>query len=297
MLTGHAGSEVCSPDPDDVVRLYRHAAPNQHPGPAGRNGRAAGTVGTRDARVPDASDPRPETMMPLYEYRCRSCGHQFEIQQSINDDSLTECPECAGLPAQGVRTGGHLVQGIGLLQERRPLGLRVGSKSSGDSGSGSSSLRHIGLGSDSGNRIPAESDPVTQIPVSPGHHHPTAAAGLRPRVRLRLGQDLRVRPLRPQTRTDSAGRTTRLPGAHDTGSTWRIIGAMAKRKRRQKLPDAAVGTRAPGAGEPDAHRALRHRQRPTTRRPASHPSEPAGPCAPRRRSRPCASPAGWPPRR
>ncbi|MCB0953129.1 MAG: zinc ribbon domain-containing protein, partial [Microthrixaceae bacterium] len=34
--------------------------------------------------------------MPTYEYRCRSCEHQFEIQQSITDEVLTTCPECGG---------------------------------------------------------------------------------------------------------------------------------------------------------------------------------------------------------
>lgn len=34
--------------------------------------------------------------MPLYEYRCRNCGHQFEVQQAFSDDALTECPECSG---------------------------------------------------------------------------------------------------------------------------------------------------------------------------------------------------------
>lgn len=34
--------------------------------------------------------------MPLYEYRCKSCDHQFEIQQSFSDDPLTVCPECGG---------------------------------------------------------------------------------------------------------------------------------------------------------------------------------------------------------
>ncbi|MGB6057751.1 MAG: zinc ribbon domain-containing protein, partial [Microthrixaceae bacterium] len=34
------------------------------------------------------------TTMPLYEYRCKNCGHQFDIQQSISEDSLTVCPNC-----------------------------------------------------------------------------------------------------------------------------------------------------------------------------------------------------------
>lgn len=34
--------------------------------------------------------------MPLYDYRCRDCGHEFEIQQSLSEDTLTVCPECNG---------------------------------------------------------------------------------------------------------------------------------------------------------------------------------------------------------
>ena len=34
--------------------------------------------------------------MPTYEYRCKACGHELEVQQSFTDDPLTECPECQG---------------------------------------------------------------------------------------------------------------------------------------------------------------------------------------------------------
>ena len=34
--------------------------------------------------------------MPVYEYRCRSCGHQFEVQQSFSDEPLSVCPQCEG---------------------------------------------------------------------------------------------------------------------------------------------------------------------------------------------------------
>jgi putative FmdB family regulatory protein len=34
--------------------------------------------------------------MPVYEYRCKNCGHQFEATQAFSDDALTECPECKG---------------------------------------------------------------------------------------------------------------------------------------------------------------------------------------------------------
>ena len=37
-----------------------------------------------------------DPVMPTYEYVCRSCGHLFEIVQSMRDDTLTECPQCGG---------------------------------------------------------------------------------------------------------------------------------------------------------------------------------------------------------
>ena len=34
--------------------------------------------------------------MPTYEYKCRDCGHTFDIVQKMSEDSLTHCPECGG---------------------------------------------------------------------------------------------------------------------------------------------------------------------------------------------------------
>lgn len=34
--------------------------------------------------------------MPTYQYACRSCGHRFEVVQSMAEEPLTICPECAG---------------------------------------------------------------------------------------------------------------------------------------------------------------------------------------------------------
>ena len=32
--------------------------------------------------------------MPIYEYACVSCEHQFETIQRISEDPLSDCPEC-----------------------------------------------------------------------------------------------------------------------------------------------------------------------------------------------------------
>jgi len=33
--------------------------------------------------------------MPTYEYRCKSCGHEFEEFQTMSSNPLTICPKCA----------------------------------------------------------------------------------------------------------------------------------------------------------------------------------------------------------
>jgi putative FmdB family regulatory protein len=57
--------------------------------------------------------------MPTYDYKCQSCGHQFEHFQSMNDPRLTECPlpECAGPVKRLLGTGaGIIFKGSGFYQ-------------------------------------------------------------------------------------------------------------------------------------------------------------------------------------
>jgi len=32
--------------------------------------------------------------MPIYEYQCQGCGHQFETMQKVSEPVLKECPKC-----------------------------------------------------------------------------------------------------------------------------------------------------------------------------------------------------------
>ncbi len=43
--------------------------------------------------------------MPTYEYRCPSCGSDFEKFQRMSDDPGADCPSC-GAPAQRRLSGG-----------------------------------------------------------------------------------------------------------------------------------------------------------------------------------------------
>ena len=32
--------------------------------------------------------------MPVYEYACEKCGHEFEASQRITDEPIKVCPKC-----------------------------------------------------------------------------------------------------------------------------------------------------------------------------------------------------------
>lgn len=32
--------------------------------------------------------------MPIYEYECTMCHHQFDLMQKINETPMKQCPEC-----------------------------------------------------------------------------------------------------------------------------------------------------------------------------------------------------------
>ncbi len=52
--------------------------------------------------------------MPIYEYRCGACGHEFEIIQKISDQPLTDCPACGKATlAKLVSAAGFQLKGSG----------------------------------------------------------------------------------------------------------------------------------------------------------------------------------------
>jgi putative FmdB family regulatory protein len=46
------------------------------------------------AIMPCWLNSKEKASMPIYTYRCDSCGVQFERHQSFHDAPLTICPEC-----------------------------------------------------------------------------------------------------------------------------------------------------------------------------------------------------------
>ncbi|MGB9071186.1 MAG: zinc ribbon domain-containing protein [Terriglobales bacterium] len=51
--------------------------------------------------------------MPLYEYRCKKCGHYFEKIRKFSDRQLRKCPECGGALEQLVSASSVRFKGSG----------------------------------------------------------------------------------------------------------------------------------------------------------------------------------------
>lgn len=52
--------------------------------------------------------------MPIYEYRCESCGHELEVLQKISDAPMRECPAChASALKKKVSAAGFQLKGSG----------------------------------------------------------------------------------------------------------------------------------------------------------------------------------------
>jgi putative FmdB family regulatory protein len=94
--------------------------------------------------------------MPTYDYRCRKCGHRFELFHSIKDDKPKRCPKCKGRADRMISGGvGILFKGSGFYttdyrsshykerakQEKSGEGGKGGSGEGGKSGAGGASAK------------------------------------------------------------------------------------------------------------------------------------------------------------
>jgi len=78
--------------------------------------------------------------MPIYEYRCASCGHQQEFLQKVSDAPHTTCPKC-GKPSLSkmLSAAGFQLKGSGWYATDFKGGSKPAAKSDDKSGGDKSS--------------------------------------------------------------------------------------------------------------------------------------------------------------
>ncbi len=74
--------------------------------------------------------------MPIYEYRCSSCGFQKEYLQKVSDPLLSVCPECnkATFGKMLTAAGFQLKGGGWYATDFKNSGAKPAAKSAGQSG-------------------------------------------------------------------------------------------------------------------------------------------------------------------
>ena len=72
--------------------------------------------------------------MPTYEYRCKDCGHTFDAVQAFTDDSLSECPACAGSLRKVFGNVGITFKGSGFYRTDSRTGGSDSKSTNGDDG-------------------------------------------------------------------------------------------------------------------------------------------------------------------
>jgi putative FmdB family regulatory protein len=93
--------------------------------------------------------------MPLYEYRCKQCGHRFEKIQSFSAEDVKQCPVCQGEVERLISAPAVQFKGSGFYST--DYGAKPAAKSSDTKGGGES-------GGSSAEKSPAaktESAPAT----------------------------------------------------------------------------------------------------------------------------------------
>jgi putative FmdB family regulatory protein len=76
--------------------------------------------------------------VPIYGYRCNSCGHEFEVYQRMSDDPVEVCPNCQGKVNRKLYPTGVVFKGSGYYStDYKDSGKSSASSNGSDASTGS----------------------------------------------------------------------------------------------------------------------------------------------------------------
>ena len=110
--------------------------------------------------------------MPIYEYQCPDCGHQFEQLQKISDEPIRVCPNCEQTHVRKlVSQTSFVLKGGGWYKDH--YGLKGKSE-------GSSSSTETSSSSTGGDKPAASTPAATESKPAATSNPPTAPASTPP---------------------------------------------------------------------------------------------------------------------
>ena len=106
--------------------------------------------------------------MPIYEYRCPPCGHEFEVMQKMSEAPIKTCPQCGAEEVKKlVSCTAFVLKGSGWYKDH--YGLKSGGSSASER-SGSSASSSAGSAS-------AASAPAASAPASTSSSSSSSSSG------------------------------------------------------------------------------------------------------------------------
>ena len=106
--------------------------------------------------------------MPLYEYRCQQCGHEFEVIQKFSDPLLETCESCGGRLQKLLSSPAIQFKGAGwyITDYSRKSGADSGSSGSESSGENAAAKQASGASNDQASKDPASKDSASKDSAS-----------------------------------------------------------------------------------------------------------------------------------
>ena len=106
--------------------------------------------------------------MPLFEYRCQQCGHEFEVIQKFSDPVLETCEICGGRLQKLLSSPAIQFKGAGwyITDYSRKGGADSGSSGSEPSGENAAGKQASGASNDQASKDSASKDSGTKDSAS-----------------------------------------------------------------------------------------------------------------------------------
>jgi putative FmdB family regulatory protein len=100
--------------------------------------------------------------LPLYEYKCGKCGHQFEKIENISASTIKKCPQCGGKAERMLAAPAIQFKGSGWYVTDYAGKNAGGNKSDSSDDKKSGEKPASASGSNSGKKTPAKEKTTTK---------------------------------------------------------------------------------------------------------------------------------------
>ncbi|MES2053332.1 MAG: FmdB family zinc ribbon protein [Pseudomonadota bacterium] len=119
--------------------------------------------------------------MPIYAYKCESCGHTKDVLQKMSDAPLTDCPQCgAAAFKKQVTAAGFQLKGSGWYVTDFRGGSSTGAPAPSGQGADAGSAKSGDAAASTTSSAPATATPAAAAPAaasSPAPASSTSSAG------------------------------------------------------------------------------------------------------------------------